>query len=91
MTAPDSQATQMQAAAPKSPKLVKIRALSAILVTQGHEKVSVAPGQIVEVSEEEAKEFADRVFTNGFSFAGEHSESFAEANRHRLKRAERLH
>lgn len=83
--------TQMQAPVSATPKLVKIRAISPILVTRGNEKVSVPPGQIVEVSEEEAKEFADRVFTGGYSLSGEHSEAFAEANRHRVKRAERVH
>jgi len=90
MTQAQSDISKMQAAAPATPKLVKIKTLMPILVAKGNDKVSVPPGQIVEVSEDEAKEFADRLFTGGFAVSGEHSDSFAEANRHRYKRAERV-
>lgn len=79
MVAPASNSTQ---------KMVKIRALAPIVV--GKNAVPVPVGSVVEVTEEEAKEFADRIFVGNYSVSGEHGEAFAEASRHRTKRAERV-
>lgn len=87
-TSPEVQ--HMQAPASTSPKLVKIRALSPIVVRKNNESVSVAVGQVIEVSEDEAKEFADRIFVGHYGCTGEHGEAFAEQSRHKLKRAERV-
>lgn len=87
-TSPEVQ--HMQAPAPGSPKLVKIRALAPISVLKDKETVSVGPGQIIEVTEDQAKEFADRVFVNHYSVSGEHGEAFAEQSRFKVKRAERV-
>lgn len=78
----------MQAPAPSNQKLVKIRALAPIVV--GKNAVPVGVGQIVEVTEEEAKEFADRIFVGNYGVSGEHGEAFAEQSRHKIKRAERV-
>lgn len=80
----------MTAPAPQTKRMVKIRALTNIWVTQGNEKIGLAPGAVAEVSEAEAAEFCDRIFTGQFGPSGEHSTSFAEANRVKTKRAERV-
>lgn len=80
----------MQAPAPSTQKLVKIRALAPIVVRKNNDSITVGVGEIVEVTEDQAKEFADRVFTGNYSVSGEHSEAFAEQSRHKMKRAERV-
>jgi hypothetical protein len=72
------------------PKLVKIRALAPIRVKRNGIDEILSPGDVSEVSEDEAKEFADRVFVGNYGVSGEHGENFAEANRYKVKRAERL-
>lgn len=83
----DPSVAQMQA--PNTTKrMVKIRALTPIVV--GKDATPVGVGQVIEVTEEDAKEFADRIFVGSYSVSGEHGEAFAEQSRHKVKRAERV-
>jgi hypothetical protein len=74
------------AAAPKTTKLVKIKALRDIRLTDGS---TVLPGQVVEVPEADAKEFCDLPTAPAhYAFSGERPQS--EVVRHDHKRAVRL-
>lgn len=70
---------------PSGTKLVKIETLMPIALAGGR---IIAPGQVVEVSEEEAVEFS-RVLKGHFSFAGERGKGSA-AERHVFQRAKRV-
>lgn len=72
---------------PPSTKKVEIKALRAILLSDG---TSLAAGQRAFVSEEDAKEFCDKTFTGKYAFGGER-ENNDEVPRNKIKRAERLH
>lgn len=82
--------SQMVAKVPSTSKMVKIRALQPIAVKRGQDLVNIGPGQIVDVTEDEAKEFVDRVFVGQFGQSGEMSDNVAEASRHKVRRAERV-
>lgn len=80
----------MVAPSPNSTKLVKIKVLSPIVVKKNNEQVAVPVGTVVEVTEEEAQEFADKIFVGNYSVSGEHGEAFAEQSRHKTRRAMRV-
>lgn len=88
MEAPKPATQQMTAPAPSVPRLVKIRANTAIRLTGTNQMLS--PGQTGEVSEEDAKEFCDKIFVGNFGISGMFPDGQAEAVRHRLRRADRV-
>jgi hypothetical protein len=70
-------------------KKVKIKTVTAIhFIDETGKEKTIGPGLTVDVSEEVAKEFCDRVFTGSYSFSGERDN--AEDQRHSYKRAERV-
>lgn len=79
--------TQTTPAVVKPSGRVKIKTLLPIALGKKGDNV-VGAGQIVEVTEDEAKEFADKTFSNVYSFGGERSDATAE--RHVIRRAERV-
>jgi len=79
MVADQSKKTEMVAASK-----VKIKAVRTIELKDGRQ---VKKGEIVEVSEDEAKEFADKVFKGQYAFAGER---FNDIQRHNVVRAVRV-
>lgn len=88
----DKDTSQLVAPAPNVPRLVKIRALLPIMPSgqvKGQEQI-VAPGTVLEVTEEDAKEFCDRIFVGNYGMSGMFPEQQAELTRHRIKRAERV-
>lgn len=86
---PKDEGTSQLVATPAGvPRLVKVRALQPIRPS-GQQNI-YAPGEIVEVTEEDAKEFCDRVFVGNYGMSGMFPEQQAEAIRHRIKRAERV-
>lgn len=72
--------------APAKTRLVKIKALSAIMTKPGE---ITPPGSVVEVTEDVAHEFCDKQFHGYYSFGGERS--VANSPRHVMVRAERVH
>lgn len=77
-------------AAPKTTKMVKVRAIRDFRHGPGLErerKVAI-PGQEVEVTEEEAKNLCDKTYEGSHAFYGERQQS--EVQRHVIRRAERV-
>jgi hypothetical protein len=70
-------------------KMVKIKAIYPIRVGKGDAETVITPGNTVEVSESEAKEFCDKSFNLGMkdTFGNRHP---SEAHAKIVKRAERV-
>lgn len=85
-----NETTTTKMIAPEGPKtkMVKIRAKSPIRLDRGKDTVSLAEGEVAEVTEAEAKEFCDKKFDAGFDFGGERS--VQTSTRHTIVRAERV-
>ncbi len=80
------QGVQMVADTSKKTKMVKIKVHHPIRLSDG---TTPEVGAIVDVTEADAKEFADRTFTGVFNFEGERS-GRGKDERQLLKRAERV-
>lgn len=80
----------MVAPTPNTSKMVKIKTLAPIVIKKNNENLLVNPGNVVEVTEEEACEYADKIFVGNYSVSGEHGEAFAEQSRHKTRRAVRV-
>ncbi len=78
-------AKALEAPAPAAPKLVKIKVLMPIALAADQ---MYSPGDVVEVTEAHAKEYADRVFKGHYDFGGERSD--ATATHHHFRRAQRV-
>lgn len=80
-------ATTTEMVAPvKASRMVKIKALRAIMIDQ-KAGTMLGEGQTADVPEEVAAEFCDRVFTGNYAFGGERMH---DTPRNQYRRAERV-
>jgi hypothetical protein len=80
------QETKMVKKPETTQRMVKIKTLKDIRLDP--EERVITAGQVVEVTEEQAQEFCDKVITGHFNHSGERDIQSTE--RHKVKRAERV-
>ena len=87
--------TKMVAGQKPTTKMVKIQALRDIRIDRPGpdgktQHLNVKRGEVVEVTESEAKEFCDKIFKAHYAFSGERYETDGEVRKHHIVRAKRL-